>query len=81
MLWRALGKAGVLHHARRADPARTDLGPLILLSTDLPAPRSPGGKALRAVQGDADTAPVTDALALLDPLSAPRLRAYANHDG
>jgi site-specific DNA-methyltransferase (adenine-specific) len=81
VLWRALGKASVLHQARRTDPGRTDLGALILLSTDLPAPRSPGGKALRAVQGDPDTAPITDALALLDPLSAPRLRAYANHNG
>ena len=77
VLWRALGKASVLHQARSTDPSRTDLGPLVLLSTDLPAPRSAGGKALRAVQGDAGTAPVTDALTLLDPASATRLRGYA----
>jgi site-specific DNA-methyltransferase (adenine-specific) len=81
VLWRALGKASVLHQARRTDPSRADLGPLVLLSTDLPAPRSAGGKALRAVQGDADSAPVTDALTLLDPDCATRLRGYAKKGG
>lgn len=77
VLWRALGKASVLQEARRTDPERADLGPLVLLSTDLPAPRSAGGKALRAVQGDPGTAPVTDALILLDPDCTSRLRGYA----
>ena len=81
VLWRALGKASVLHQARRTDPDRSDLGPLILLSTDLPALRSAGGKALRAVQGDPATAPVADALTLLDPACATRLRAYAENGG
>ena len=45
VLWRALGVAAVLHEARTADPGRTDLGPLVLLSTDLPAPRSAGAKS------------------------------------
>ncbi len=81
VLWRALGKASVLHQARTDDPRRTDIGPLILLSTDLPAPRSAGGKALRAVQGDPGTAPVADVLALLDPLCATRLHSWANHQG
>ena len=43
-LWKALGKAAVLHEGRRANPARTDLGALVLLSTDLP-PRQSAGAA------------------------------------
>ena len=55
---------------RHATPRRDDLGPLVLLSTDAPAPRSAGGKALRAVQGDDRSGPVHDVLELLDPASA-----------
>jgi site-specific DNA-methyltransferase (adenine-specific) len=43
-LWRALGKAAVLHEAH------PDV-PLVLLATDLPAENSPGHAALRAVTG------------------------------
>ena len=39
VLWRALGKASVLHEVRSRDTARDDLGPLVLLSTDIPAAR------------------------------------------
>lgn len=76
VMWKALGKASVLHLERERDPSRDDLGPLILLSTDLPAPRSAGGKALRAAQGDDRRGPVHDVLELLTPACAERLRAY-----
>ena len=77
VLWRSLGKAGVLHAARQRAPHRDDLVPLVLLSTDLPGPRSAGGKALRAVQPDDGSGPVADAVELLDPAGAERLRAHA----
>ena len=77
VLWRALGKASVLHEVRSRAPARDDLGPLVLLSTDLPATKADGGKALRAVQGDDRSGPVYDVLELLDPDSLERLRGYA----
>jgi len=75
VLWRALGVAAVLHGARTAAPDRTDLGPLVLLSTDLPGERSAGGRALRTVTGDAG--PVRDVVELLDPAAASRLAAHA----
>lgn len=77
VLWRALGTASVLHEARRRDPSRGDLGPLVLLTTDLPAARTGGDKALRAVQGNDRAGPVHDVVVLLDPGSAARLRSYA----
>ena len=49
-LWKALGKATVLHAARAADPRRADLGPLVLLTTDLPPRKSAGGRALENVK-------------------------------
>ena len=77
VLWRSLGKAGVLHAARQREPRRDDLGPLVLLSTDLPGPRSAGGKALAAVRPDDGSGPVADAVELLDPAGAERLRVHA----
>ncbi|MGA2835761.1 MAG: site-specific DNA-methyltransferase [Acidimicrobiales bacterium] len=77
VLWRALGVASVLHGARVADPGRSDLGPLILLSTCLPAARSAGGRALRAVT-DADDGPVRDACELLDRASTARLAVHGS---
>ncbi len=79
VLWKALGKAGVLHQARVGGAHRGDLGPLVLLTTDLPGPRTAGGKALRAMQGDDGDGPVFDVVELLDPLGAERLRALAEH--
>jgi DNA modification methylase len=76
VLLRALGKASVLRQARDDDPDRTDLGPLILLSTDLPGARSAGGKALRAVQRADGTGTVTDVLELLDRQGMERLADY-----
>ena len=81
VLWRALGMASVLHEIRRRDPSRDDLGPLVLLSTDTPAPRSAGGKALRAVQGDDRSGPVYDVLELFDRESMERLRVYGQGAG
>ncbi len=78
MLWKALGKASVLHQARLADGDRDDLGPLVLLTTDLPGPRSAGGKALRAVRGEDGGGPVRDVIELLDPEGSARLLAYAS---
>ncbi len=81
VLWRALGKASVLHAARRRDPERDGLGPLVLLSTDVPSARSPAGKALRAVQGTDGSQPVHDTLELLDPVGMARLGTYARGRG
>jgi site-specific DNA-methyltransferase (adenine-specific) len=77
VLWKALGKAGVLHQARLGGRRREDLGPLVLLTTDLPGPRTAGGKALRAMQGDQGDGPVFDVVELLDPDGAERLRSLA----
>jgi site-specific DNA-methyltransferase (adenine-specific) len=77
VVWRALGKASVLHQARIVDPSRSDVGPLVLLTTDLPAPKSPAGKALRSVMTGDGTGPVADVVELLDPAGLERLRGYA----
>jgi DNA modification methylase len=74
-LWKALGRAAVLHEGRRRDPRRTDLGPLVLLSTELPAPQSAGAKALMAMRGP--TAAVRDVVELLDAEGLERLGSYA----
>jgi hypothetical protein len=77
-LWRALGKASALHEARRRNPHRRDLGPLVLLTTDVPGARSAGGKALRSAIGTDDrSGPVYDAIELLEPAGTARLRSYA----
>ena len=78
VLWKALGKASVLHQARQDDDGRDDLGPLVLLTTDQPGPRSAGGKALRAVQGADRCGPVHDVVELLDPVGTERLRVLAS---
>jgi hypothetical protein len=79
VLWKALGKAAVLHQARVSGDQRDDLGPLVLLTTDLPGPRTAGGQALRAVRGQ--EGPVRDVVQLLDPAGAERLRAYGSAAG
>jgi site-specific DNA-methyltransferase (adenine-specific) len=71
VLWRTLGKASVLHEARKQSD-RDDLGPLIILSTDVPANGSAGAKSLASVRGG----PVHDVLELLDPGCLARLRTY-----
>jgi DNA modification methylase len=75
VMWRALGKAGVLDAARRAEPARPDLGPLVLLTTDLPARSSAGDRALRAAVGSGR--PVHDVITLRDSAAEARLRALS----
>jgi hypothetical protein len=50
----------------------------VLLTTDLPAARSAGGKALRAVQGADGSGPVHDVVELLDPAGAERLADLAS---
>ena len=75
VLWRALGRASVLHQARLDDPDRRDLGPLVLLTTEAPGGRSAGGRALRAVGAGADGGTVRDVIELLDPAATARLAA------
>ena len=75
VLWRALGRASVLHEARLADPDRRDLGPLVLLTTERPGERTAGGRALRAVRAGDGTGPVRDVIELLDPAGIARLGA------
>ncbi len=67
-LWKALGKAAVVHHTRTG--AR-----YVLLTTDKPAPNSAGGHALRAMTGTR-ARPIYDVigLRLLDDLA--RLEEY-----
>jgi site-specific DNA-methyltransferase (adenine-specific) len=79
VLWRALGQAAVLHEARSADPTRTDLGPVVLLTTDRPAPRSGPGRALAAVVSPGG--PVHAVCQLRDPDSAALLAALGAPSG
>jgi hypothetical protein len=69
-LWKALGKAVVVHHTRAA--AR-----YVLLTTDKPAPRSTGGQALAAVTGTSvETKPVYDVISLRLRSDLDRLHDY-----
>ena len=67
-LWKALGKAAVLHEGRK------DL-PLVLLTTDAPARGSAGSTALDALRSPGG--PVFDLVELLDTADHERLRKYA----
>jgi site-specific DNA-methyltransferase (adenine-specific) len=67
-LWKALGKAAVLHQGRG------DL-PLVLLTTDAPTRGSAGYVALGVVKGPGR--PVFDLVQLLDTADQERLRNYA----
>ncbi len=66
-LWKALGKAAVLHEGR------PDL-PLVLVTTQAPARASAGRAALGAVTGAGR--PVFDVVELLDTADQERLRGY-----
>jgi len=66
LLWRTIGRATVL---RQIAP---DV-PVLVLTTELPADRSPAGKALAAVRGTT----ITDALALSASTTPDALRAHA----
>ena len=74
-LWKALGKAAVL----RADLPVEESKPfrLVLLTTDVPAPGSAGGRALKAAQRDGL---IWDVLVLKDPQTVARLLQYASGD-
>ena len=80
VLWKALGKASILHQARLDGNGRADLGPLVLLTTDVPGARTAGGKALRAVQGKGGSGPVRAVVVLLEPGGAEQLRSLASGD-
>ena len=67
-LWKALGKAAVLHQDT------SDL-PLVLLTTDAPAKGSAGSAALEIVRGPGK--PVFDLVELLSAPDQDRLRTYA----
>lgn len=67
-LWKALGKAAVLHEGRG------DL-PLVLLTTDAPARSSAGYTALNVLRGPGR--PVFDLVELLNTADQERLRDYA----
>ncbi len=80
VLWRALGKAAVLHEARRHG-GRRDLGPLVLLTTDAPQPGSPTLRALATAAGtdggtDGDR-PIRDVVVLFDQKDTDRLAGHA----
>jgi modification methylase len=75
VLWRALGKAAVVHEARRLQE-RPDLGPLVLLTTDRPAKGSPPGRALHTAVGTAGDGPVRDVVELFDQVDATRLAGH-----
>lgn len=70
-LWKALGKAAILHEGRKNLP-------LVLLTTDLPAKGSAGDTALRVVSGP-DKA-IRDVVELLSASGQDRLHHYAAGD-
>jgi DNA modification methylase len=70
-LWKALGKATVVHHTRMG--AR-----YVLLTTDKPPPTSAGGKALAAVTGTGARSPVYDVVGLRVPADLERLESYGH---
>ena len=67
-LWKALGRASVLHSSGVA-------APLVLLTTDKPVPNSSGDRALEAVTGP--DKPVYDVIGMLDPNDTVRLGELA----
>ncbi|HEX4979098.1 MAG TPA: site-specific DNA-methyltransferase [Acidimicrobiales bacterium] len=69
-LWKAIGRAAVLH-ARRGEL------PLVLLTTHLPSRGSAASMALDSVRGAG--LPVFDVVELLNPHHHRRLEAYARH--
>jgi DNA modification methylase len=68
-LWKALGKAAVLHEIHPKVP-------LVLLTTDAPTPGSAGESALRVVWGR--NKPIADVVELLSSAGQQRLRTYSS---
>ena len=73
-LWKALGKAVVLH---AADADDFDL-PLVLLTTDRPTRGSAGDKALGMVTGPGRDKPILDVIEMMDADGRARLTRYAD---
>ena len=69
-LWKALGKASVVHEGQTKRPR-----PLVLLTTGTPTPGSAGAKALAVVSGAGR--PIRDVIKIDEPKDLARLRAYA----
>ncbi len=72
-LWKALGKAALIHAAQPDSP-------LVLLTTDVPSPRSPGERAWRSLAGGDDggaLAVVTDVIDMSSEDDRARLTRYA----
>jgi len=67
-LWKVLGKAAVL----QAGPTKAHL---VLLTTDLPTPGSPGAEALAQLTGPKQ--PIHDVIELLKPTALGALQALA----
>lgn len=76
-LWKALGRAAVVGAALARQPERgqRDIGPLVLLTTDMPPPGVPAGRAL-TVATDRLGGPLFDVVELRDLLGRARLSAY-----
>ena len=70
-LWKALGKAAVLHSY---DPGT----PLVLLTTDRPAPNSSGHRALKALTGP--DKPIRAVIGMLSPKDLEHLTELASGD-
>jgi DNA modification methylase len=69
-LWKALGKAVVVHGARPRSR-------YVLVATDTPAPASAGGRALAAATGTGGGAAIYDVISLRRAGDLDRLRTYA----
>ena len=67
-LWKALGKAAVLHQTSQGTP-------LVLLTTDKPPKGTAGDVALRVVLGE--DKPITDVISMKSALDLARLQLYA----
>ncbi len=70
-LWKALGKAAVLHSVEPDTP-------IVLLTTDRPAPTSAGHRALQTLIGP--DKPVRDVIRMLSSDDLPRLAGFARGD-
>lgn len=70
-LWKAIGRAAVLH-------SRPNREPLVLLTTDRPAPNSAGQRALDAVTGD--NKPIRAVIEMGDLEDLERLGRFASGD-
>lgn len=69
-LWKALGKAAVLHETHPTTP-------LVLLTTNAPPKGTAGDVALQIVLGDGK--PIKDIIQMRSSLDRARLRHYAEH--